>query len=106
MLAAVVLALTAAASASADVLVRALPASIPCGADIEMGVWYQAYSGGPRWAKLSVKTLSGKTLLRRKVKATTRWKTYRYAPRCARTYVVTYQLPGGFANRYRVRVRG
>lgn len=94
-----------AAPASADVLVEALPSSIPCGKSIGMAVWYQSYSGGSHRAVLEVRSANGKRLWRKRVRATTTWRTYRYHPRCRRTYRARYEVPGGVSS-YRVRVRG
>ena len=91
-------------SASADVLVHAPKPSIRCGADIKLGVWYQAYSGGPRWAVLRVRSAGGRTLARRRVTATTRWRYWTYSPACGRSYRVRYDTPGGHVG-FTVRVR-
>lgn len=92
-----------AAPARADVLVSALPRHVACGKDIRFGVWYQRYSGGPRWAKLSVRAADGRVVFRKRVRATTRWRYYRFHPRCGRTYRARYVVPGGKAT-YRVSV--
>src|SRR4051794_1634178 len=89
--------------AEGDVLIEALPSHMACGDQIRMGVWYQSFSGGPRWAKLTVKSINGKTLARRAVHATTEWRYYTYTPRCGHTYWVRYDTPGGPSS-YRVRV--
>jgi hypothetical protein len=35
-------------SAAADVLVNAIyPSTVSCGQTVELGVWYQSFSGGP-----------------------------------------------------------
>lgn len=101
---ATVLALAAAAPAAADVLVAAPPPRLPCGKPILLGVWYQAFSGGPRWARLSVRTASGRVLARRSVRATTRWRYWRFPVRCGRTYVARYEAASG-TQTFRVRVR-
>lgn len=90
--------------ASAAVLVDQGSSSIACGADIEMAVWYQEYSGGPRWAKLTIKSINGSTLMSKRVTATTMWRSYSYTPRCGRRYRVIYTVPGGRSS-YTVRVR-
>ena len=90
--------------ASADVLVDQGPLTISCGDDIEMAVWYQSYSGGPRWAILTIKSINGATVARRRVTATTTWRTYWYTPQCGHRYRVIYNVPGGrLAHTVRVR---
>lgn len=98
------LACSAPAAASADVLVSAPPPSIACGDHIEPGVWYQAYSGGPRWARVSIKTVSGATVASRRVRATTAWRYWSYTPRCGRKYTLRYETSDGNVE-FSVRVR-
>ncbi len=92
------------ASASAVVLVSAPPRVINCGNDIEMGVWYQAHSGGTRRIRLTVKSASGATLATRVVRATDEWESYWYSPRCGRRYRVVYTYRGDAVS-HPVRVR-
>jgi hypothetical protein len=97
--------LAAAAPAHADVLVSAPPRAIDCGRSIEVGVWYQSHSGGPRRARIAIRTRAGRLLWRKRVRATTRWRYWRYEPpRCGRRYRVVYRVPGG-TSRHMVRVR-
>jgi hypothetical protein len=78
---------------------------IECGDDIEVGVWFQSYSGGPREARIAIKSIRGMTLARKRVRATTTWRYWTYSPRCGRRYRVVYTTPGGTVS-YTVRVRG
>ena len=94
----------AAAPALADVLVNAPPSSIACGQSIKTGVWYQSFSGGPRTAKIQIKSLAGKVLKSRTVVATTTWKYFHDKLPCGRTYRVHYVVPGGTSN-FIVKVR-
>lgn len=90
-------------SADAHVLVEQGPRAISCGKAIKMAVWYQTYSGGPRWAVLRVKSMRGFTVASRRVVATTSWRNYSFTPRCGRRYRVVYSLPSGSLS-YVVRV--
>ncbi|HEY3021488.1 MAG TPA: hypothetical protein VGJ32_14920 [Solirubrobacteraceae bacterium] len=98
------LSLALAATASADVLVNDPGHSIRCGHSLRVGVWYQQFSGGPRWARISIETPGGKVLMRLRVTATTHWRYWSYRPRCGRTVVVRYQVARGTAT-FRVKVR-
>ena len=89
-------------AASADVLVSAVPERVPCGAVLKPGVWYQAYSGGPRRATIVVRR-GGHTVLRKRIRATETWRYWRVRPRCGARYVVVYRLSGGPV-RFPVRV--
>ena len=91
-------------TARADVLVSAPPRVIDCGHDIEVGVWYQSYSGGPRWAVIRIESLGERLLARKRVRATTTWRYWYFTPDCARSYRVVYRTPGG-TSRFKVRVR-
>jgi len=93
-----------AAPAGAQVLVNALPSSVACGKPIRVGVWYQSFSGGPRWAKISIRSLSGTLLKHRTVTATTTWRYWNYTMPCGRTYRVRYVTASGTVN-YTVKVR-
>jgi hypothetical protein len=95
----------AAAPARADVLVNAPDPVIDCGEDIKTGVWYQSYSGGPRWATIAIKSIRGYTLWRKRVHATTTWRFWYYTPRCGRRYRVAYTTSGGSVS-FKVRVHG
>ncbi|HEX8121263.1 MAG TPA: hypothetical protein VF549_08360 [Solirubrobacteraceae bacterium] len=92
------------APARADVLVHYPDRSVACGEDIQLGVWYQEYSGGPRWARMSIRSARGYVLWRKSVRATTRWRYWHYTPRCGRTYTVRYVVAGGTLTA-KVRVR-
>ena len=92
------------AIASADVLISQGPTVISCDQNIRMGVWYQSYSGGPRWARLTIKSTNGHALATKRVTATTTWRYYFYTPRCGHRYRVVYTVPSGQIA-YTVRVR-
>jgi hypothetical protein len=91
-------------AARADVLVNAPAASVSCRTGIEVGVWYQRHTGGPRWARIAIRTSSGRTAWRRSVTATTRWRFWRFHGACGRRYSVVYDTPGG-RSRFTVRIR-
>lgn len=92
------------AVARADVLVSYPKARISCGEDITVGVWYQAYSGGPRWARIYIESAHKYVLAHKTVHATTSWRYWQYTPRCGRTYYVRYVVPSGTITA-KVRVR-
>jgi hypothetical protein len=99
-----------AASASADVLVQAPPKVVSCVEAMQLGVWYQSFSGGPRWFSVSVYRPDGRRVFYRHGLATTTWKIFRYRPASdpgvppgSSTYRVVYRIPGG-NSRFPVRV--
>src|SRR4051812_39317759 len=67
--------------ARADVLVHSPDSPIACGEDITVGVWYQAFSGGPRWARIYIESARKYVLAQKRVHATTRWRYWHYTPR-------------------------
>lgn len=104
LIAAVVLA-TLPALASSDVLVNAIePAVVACGKVINPGIWYQGFSGGPRWARMTIKTTRGRIVWRKTVTATTTWRYWRFRGGCGFRYVLTYATAGGTSN-FPFRVR-
>jgi hypothetical protein len=90
--------------ARADVLVNAPPPSVSCRSGIKVGVWYQSYSGGPRWARITIRSASGKAVWRRSVTATSRWRYFRFRGTCGRRYSVVYDTSDG-RTRFTVRIR-
>jgi hypothetical protein len=68
--------LVTAAPASADVLLSAPLSRATSSACISIGVWYQAYSGGPRTVSVSLYRPDGRRVARRTIVATTHWRTY------------------------------
>jgi opacity protein-like surface antigen len=102
--AAAVLTVVAPRAAQADVLVNAVPRGITCGDHIQVGVWYQSFSGGPHWARIAIRNSTGRTVFHRRVRATTRWRFWNYWPDCGRRYRVVYTTPGGTVG-FPVRVR-
>lgn len=94
-----------ASAASADVLVNAIePPTVSCGKPVTPGIWYQSFSGGPRWARLMIKTRRGKVVWRKRATATTRWRYWRFRGACGTRYVLTYRTRGGTA-RFPFRVK-
>jgi hypothetical protein len=92
-------------AASAAVLVNAIePPTIACGAAIRTGVWYQSFSGGPRWARISVQDSHGRTVWHKSVTAGSSWRYFSYTPACGARYTVVYDTAGG-TSRFGVRVR-
>lgn len=93
------------AVAAGDVLVNAIePPTVGCGKPVKLGVWYQSFSGGPRWAHVTIKNARGKVVWRRNVVATTTWRYWHYTGRCGRRYVAVYQTARGTV-RFPFRVR-
>jgi hypothetical protein len=105
-LAAVAAAVAVSASvAAADVLVNAPAPSVACGQSFTVGVWYQSYSGGPRWAHITVRTEVGALVWSKNVAAaTTTWRYWHLTRPCGTRSVVTYVTAGGTV-RFNVRVR-
>jgi hypothetical protein len=94
------------AVASADVLVNDPGSSVSCRAGIRTGVFYQAFSGGPRRATITIRSAAGTIVFSRSVIATGRWHYFRYHGRCGRRYRVIYEVAGRtttFAVRIRLR---
>jgi hypothetical protein len=98
--------LLGAPAAQATVLVNApYPFVKRCGARITLGVWHRADGvRGSRRVTMLVRTPSGRTLWRRHVTATGRWRYWTYRPACGRRYVVRYVTAGGTQD-FRLRVR-
>lgn len=94
------------AAAMGDVLVNAIrPSTVSCGKAVKLGVWYQSFSGGPRWARISVKNARGKIVWHRNVRATAaHWRYWRYKGKCGARYVAVYKTAGGTAT-FRFRVK-
>ena len=94
------------ATAASDVLVNAIvPSTVGCGKAVKLGVWYQSFSGGPRWAHLSVNNSKGRVVWRRNVTASSAgWRYWRYKGKCGARYVAVYKTAGG-TTRFPFRVR-
>jgi opacity protein-like surface antigen len=105
-LAAMVAAMAASASfAAADVLVNAPAPSVACGQSLTLGVWYQSYSGGPRWAHITVRTRAGGLAWSKNISAaTTTWRYWHLKPACGTRYIVTYLTAAG-PTRFNVHVQ-
>jgi hypothetical protein len=98
---------SAPAGAQASVLVSApYPFTKPCGARIDVGVWYRA-DGEPsaRRVTITIRTRSGKRLWRKRVRATSSWRYWHYRPECGRRYVVSYRNAVWGVDGFNVRVR-
>lgn len=92
-------------SANATVLISVPSSTITLGQRIESGVWYQSYSGGPRWARITILTPNKRVVWSHRVTASaSRWKDYRYRPKRTGTYVLRYKTAEGTVS-FRVRVR-
>jgi hypothetical protein len=76
------------AAAAADVLISAPKARICIEGKsaIEFGVWYQSYSGGPRWFRIELYNPRGRLIGVRRGQATTTWKKWFYDPPAAPIY--------------------
>jgi hypothetical protein len=98
------LALVAAAPALAVVLVNAPEPSVACGKPIKTGVWYQSFSGGPKTAKITIRSTGGTVLKSRSVVAGNSWHYWNYFMPCGHTYKVRYVTASGTSN-FTVRVR-
>jgi hypothetical protein len=86
------------AIASADVLVNAIePATVACGKSVSPGIWYQSFSGGPRWARMTIKNSRGRVVWHKTATATTSWRYWRFRGACGASYALTYKTAGGTA---------
>lgn len=93
------------ALASGDVLVNAIePTVVACGRAVNPGIWYQSFSGGPRWAHITIKNSRGQVVWRRNANATTTWRYWRFRGACGSRYVVIYATAGGIG-KFPFRVR-
>jgi hypothetical protein len=84
-----------AALAKADVLVHSQPPRLCLGKPMQVGVWYQSYSGGPRWFQIEIYDPERQLVLFRRGIAATSWKYWTYVLRHAGTYRTLYTVPGG-----------
>ena len=83
-------------AATADVLVNAIePPAVACGRSVTPGVWYQSFSGGPRWAHMTIKNSKGAVVWHRNVTATTSWRYWRFRGACGARYELIYTTAGG-----------
>lgn len=96
-------------SASADVLMHRPPAKKCVGKKMRVGVWYQAYSGGPHGVRVRVVGPHGKTILRKSVRAKTRWRYWGVKLKRRGVYRTIYRQgrhgKPKWRNVYRTRVR-
>jgi hypothetical protein len=84
------------ATASADVLVNAIePTTLRCGEPVHIGIWYQSFSGGPRWARIALRTGSGRMVWARSATARTSWRYWYVYTLCGQHYVLTYTTHSG-----------
>lgn len=90
--------------ARADVLVNKPKGRACVRAVIKTGVWYQAYSGGPRWFKVRILNPRDRVVFSTQGKATTRWRYFKFRPQRSGVFRVVYRVPGWVA-RFQTRVR-
>jgi len=90
------LVLATAAPAQADVLVSE-PTKEACFQEgIEVGVWYQEYSGGPTWFRIKIINKDTKQVdWRKKGQATTQWKYWTYQTDWIGHWRVVYRTADG-----------
>ena len=107
----VVAALVLASSASADVLVSAIPKRLVCGDAIPAGIWAQPGTTGDRTVKMrAIDRRTGRVWWRKTAKARTRggWREWHLPSgmdgRCGPTKFV-YELSNGVKAKYRIRFR-
>jgi hypothetical protein len=82
----------------ADVLVNAIePPTVACGKTVMPGIWYQSFSGGPRWAHMTIKKSHGAVAWRKNATATSNWRYWRFRGTCGASYVLIYETAGGTA---------
>jgi hypothetical protein len=90
------LALAPPAVVEADVLVNVVePPSVACGKSVMPGIWYQSFSGGPRWARITIKNSRGAIVWHKNATATTKWRFWRFRGKSGASYVLIYKVPGG-----------
>jgi hypothetical protein len=90
--------------ASADVLVSYPGKYVTCGDQIEVGVWYQAYSGGPQWARITISNMRGRVVRRINTTAVaSHWRYWTFYGACGHQYKVKYDVPFG-SSKWRVQV--
>ena len=61
------------------------------GKTFKVGVWYQAYSGGPRGVRVKVVGPHGRTLLKKSVRTTTKWRYWRVKAKRRGVYRTVYR---------------
>ena len=92
----VAVSVAATSTASADVLVNAVKlTTLKCGAQVKVGIWYQSSSGGRRWARITIRTRSGRLVWRKSATARTTWRDWYVYTLCGQHYVLTYTTAGG-----------
>ncbi|MDQ3767297.1 MAG: hypothetical protein M3346_08135 [Actinomycetota bacterium] len=96
--------LAAMGQARADVLVNKPKGRICLGKAIKTGVWYQAYSGGPRWFKVRILNPRDRVVFSTRGKATRQWRYWKFHPQRAGVFRTVYRVPGWRA-RFETRVR-
>ncbi|MBA2273359.1 MAG: hypothetical protein H0W21_05560 [Actinobacteria bacterium] len=96
--------LAAMGPARADVLVNKPKGRICVGEAIKTGVWYQAYSGGPRWFEVRILSPRDRVVFSTRGKATTQWRYWKFHPQRTGVFRTVYRVPGWQA-RFETRVR-
>lgn len=96
-------------SASADVLVSPPPGKKCVGKKLRVGVWYQSYSGGPRGVRIRVVGPGGRTVLKKNVRATPKWRDWTVRLKRRGVYRTTFRQgrhgKPAWKLKYRTRVR-
>jgi hypothetical protein len=91
---AMTIALSVVESASADVLVNYVPHHVA--SCMKVGVWYQSFSGGPRWAVIKVFHRASRSAIwiKHTEAVSSHWKFWTLCPAGGR-YVVRYKTANG-----------
>ena len=98
------LVMAVAGPARADVLVNKPRGRVCVGGVIKTGVWYQSYSGGPRWFKVRILNPRDRVVFSARGRATTRWRYWKFRPRRPGLFRTVYRVPGWRAQ-FETRVR-
>jgi len=88
--AAVLAALAAPEIGRADVLIHAPPKRVCLGRPIEVGTWYQSYSGGPRDFSISIYAPGARRDFFIRGLATTTWRLWKFWPTSTGAYRIVY----------------
>jgi len=96
--------LAAMGPARADVLVNKPRGRVCVGEAIKTGVWYQAYSGGPRWFEVRILNPRDRVVFSARGRATKQWRYSKFYPQRTGVFRTVYRVPGWQA-RFETRVR-
>jgi hypothetical protein len=87
--------LAVASPASASVLVHQPSLNVCIGSSIDIGVWYQSYSGGSRHYVVNVKAPNGRRIFHREGRApSAQWKYWYVPTHQTGAHVVVYRVHG------------